>query len=409
MAGSAHTAGYREYMAFEHTWRWFGPNDPITLREIKQVGVTGIVTALHHIPVGEIWPVDEIMKRKHEIEKAGLTWSVVESLPVHENIKKGSPDRHELINKYRESMQNLAQCGIKTLCYNFMPVLDWSRTDLGVRTKYGTITTKFEQKVFAAFDLFILDRPGAEKDYTPEIITESKVYFKNLGNDEKERLIKTILFGLPGSLFTLSLKDFKKAVIEYNNIGEEAVRENLNIFIKEIAPAAEEYGLFLAIHPDDPPWTLLGLPRVAGTQKNIEKIIGAYDSIYNGITFCTGSLGAGFNNDLCNMVKTFANKINFAHLRSLERDEKGNFTELWHLEGDIDLYSIMKELLIEQNRRKQSGITRPIMPMRPDHGQLMLFELEKKGIYPGYSLLGRMRGLSELKGLELGIRRSLNL
>ncbi|MBN1905288.1 MAG: mannonate dehydratase [Deltaproteobacteria bacterium] len=396
-------------MAFEHTWRWFGPNDPITLREIKQVGVTGIVTALHHIPVGEIWTIDEIMKRKHEIEKAGLTWSVVESLPVHENIKKGSKEQPELIRKYRESMYNLAQCGIRTICYNFMPVLDWSRTDLNVPTKDGTITTRFDQKAFAAFDLYILNRPNAEKDYSPEIITEAEIYFKNLGSAEKEWLIKTILFGLPGSLFTLSLNDFKKAVIEYNSIGEEAVRENLYKFIREVAPAAEEYGLFLAIHPDDPPWTLLGLPRVAGSRKDIEKILDAYDSIHNGITFCTGSLGAGFNNDLTNMVRAFANKINFAHLRSLVRDETGNFIESSHLEGDIDLYTIMKELLIEQKGREQSGMDRPVMPMRPDHGQLMLFELEKNGIYPGYSLLGRMRGLSELKGLELGITRSINL
>lgn len=396
-------------MAFEHTWRWFGPNDPITLREIKQVGVTGIVTALHHIPVGEVWTIDEIMKRKHEIEKAGLTWSVVESLPVHENIKKGSKEWPELIRKYRESMKNLAQCGIRTICYNFMPVLDWSRTDLNVPTKDGTITTRFDQKAFAAFDLYILNRPNAEKDYSPEIITEAEIYFKNLGSAEKEGLTKTILFGLPGSLFTLSLNDFKKAVIEYNSIGEETVRENLYKFIMEVAPAAEEYGLFLAIHPDDPPWTLLGLPRVAGSRKDIEKILDAYDSIHNGITFCTGSLGAGINNDLTNMVRAFADKINFAHLRSLERDESGNFIESAHLEGDIDLYTIMKELLIEQKGREQSDVDRPVMPMRPDHGQLMLFELDKKGIYPGYSLLGRMRGLFELKGLELGIIRSINL
>ncbi|NLD37762.1 MAG: mannonate dehydratase [Desulfatiglans sp.] len=396
-------------MAFEHTWRWFGPNDSITLKEIKQVGVTGIVTALHHIPVGEVWTVDEIMRRKNEIEKAGLTWSVVESLPVHENIKKGTKERPELIRKYMESMKNLAKCGIRTICYNFMPVLDWSRTDLNVPTKDGTITTRFEQKVFAAFDLFILDRPNAEKDYSAEIIREAEIFFNNLGNAEKEGLIKTILFGLPGSLFTLSLKDFKKAVIEYNSIGEEVVRENLYKFIREVAPAAEEYGLFLAIHPDDPPWTLLGLPRVAGTKNDLEKIIAAYDSIHNGITFCTGSLGAGFNNDLINMVRAFRGKINFAHLRSLERDETGNFIESSHLEGDIDLYAIMKELLTEQKVREESGVDRPVMPMRPDHGQLMLFELDKKGIYPGYSLLGRMRGLFELKGLELGIIRSLNL
>lgn len=396
-------------MAFEHTWRWFGPNDPITLREIKQVGVTGIVTALHHIPVGEVWTVQEIMHRRHEIEKAGLTWSVVESLPVHENIKKGSKDQPELIRKYKESMQNLAHCGIRTICYNFMPVLDWSRTDLNVPTKEGTITTRFDQKAFAAFDLFILERPGAEKDYSPEILSDAEIYYKNLNDDEKERLIKTILFGLPGSLFTLSLNDFKNAVIEYNSVGEEAVRENLYRFIREIAPAAEECGLFMAIHPDDPPWTLLGLPRVAGSRKDIEMLLGAYDSIHNGITFCTGSLGAGINNELISMARAFAGKINFAHLRNIKRDKAGNFIESSHLEGDIDLYAVMKELLIEQKGREQSGAKRPVMPVRPDHGQLMLFELDKKGIYPGYSLLGRMKGLSELKGLELGIIRSLNL
>ena len=396
-------------MIFEHTWRWFGPGDPISLKEIRQVGVTGIVTALHHIPVGETWSIEEIVKRKNIIEREGLKWSVVESLPVHENIKKGSDNCSILIENYRQSIRNLAACGIKTVCYNFMPVLDWSRTGLSVETKDGTITTRFESAVFAAFDLYILKRPEAEKDYSFDLIKNAEIYYKNMSDDENDELIRTILFGLPGSLETLPFEDFKNAVLEYNRIGEAKVRENLYNFIMEIIPAAEESGVLMAIHPDDPPWPLLGLPRVAGTKQDLLNIIGACDSPSNGITFCTGSLGAGYKNDLMDMVKTFAHRINFVHLRSLERDEKGNFTETWHLEGDMDIYSIMKELLIEQKRREASGIKNFKIPMRPDHGQLMLFEKDKKGIYPGYSLLGRMRGLAELRGLELGIIRSLDL
>ena len=388
MAASVCSVGYK--MGFEHTWRWFGPNDPISLDEIKQTGATGIVTALHHIPVGKIWSLEE-------------------SLPVHENIKKGTNDSPDLIDNYKESIRNLAECNIRTICYNFMPVLDWSRTNLEVETQDGAITTRFETKAFAAFDLFILERPDAEKDYPPEIKHDAQIYFENMSDADKEKLTRTILFGLPGSLDTLSLTDFKNAVFEYNRLGEAKVRENLYHFIGEITPVAENSGVLMAIHPDDPPWTLLGLPRVAGTKSDIKKLLEAYDSPSNGITFCAGSLGAGYNNDLIDMLKAFAPKINFVHLRSLVRDNGGNFTESWHLEGDIDLYTIMKELLIEQNRRKDSGRKEYKIPMRPDHGKLMLFEKDKKGIYPGYSLLGRMRGLAELRGLELGIMRSLDL
>lgn len=396
-------------MSFEHTWRWFGPNDSVSLKEIKQIGVKGIVTALHHIPVGDIWPAEEIVKRKKIIEDEGLRWSVVESLPVHEDIKKGSDNSSILIENYKQSIRNLAECSIRTVCYNFMPVLDWSRTSLKVETEDGTITTGFEANTFAAFDLFILERPGAEKDYSPDIIREAETYYYNMNEDEKDELTRTILFGLPGSLETLPFEVFRNAVLDYNRIGEVKVRENLYHFIREIIPAAEESGVFMAIHPDDPPWTLLGLPRVAGSKQDIEKLLDAYDSTANGITFCTGSLGAGYRNDLIDMVKTFAPKINFVHLRSLERDDQGNFIESRHLEGDVDLYTIMKELLIEQKRREESGEKNFTIPMRPDHGQLMLFEKDKEDIYPGYSLLGRMRGLAELRGLELGIKRSLDL
>jgi mannonate dehydratase len=396
-------------MGFEHTWRWFGPKDPISLKEIRQIGITGIVTALHHIPVGELWTIDEIQERINIIESEGLNWSVVESLPVHENIKKGSDNSPNLIENYRQSIRHLAECGIKTICYNFMPVLDWSRTNLKAETKDGAITTKFESKVFAAFDLFILKRPGAEEDYSSEIIDEAKVLFNNMTDDEKNELTHTILYGLPGSMDTLSFDDLKKAVIEYNSIGEAKVRESLYHFIKEIMPVAEKSNVQMAIHPDDPPWTLLGLPRVAGTKQDMEKILDAFDSPSNGITFCTGSLGAGYHNDLLDMVKSFAHRINFIHLRSVERDKDGNFIESYHLGGDVDLYSIMKELLIEQKRREALGRIDFKIPMRPDHGHLMLSEIGKDGIYPGYSLLGRMRGLAELRGLELGIIRALGL
>ncbi len=396
-------------MSFEYTWRWFGPNDTVTLDEIKQVGVTGIVTALHQIPVGEIWPVEDILERKKILKKKGLKWSVVESLPVHEDIKKGNKTRDSLIENYKQSIKNLSQCGIHTICYNFMPVLDWSRTNLKIAQENGTITTGFDPKQFAAFDLFILKRPGAEKDYSEKIIKDARKYYDNISRDEIEELTGTILYGLPGSLEKLSIDDFRSAVLEYNRIGEEKVRENLCHFIREITPTAEQYGVFLAIHPDDPPWTLLGLPRVAGTKKDLEKILQAYDSPSNGITFCTGSLGARYNNDIPDMVKAFAPRINFIHLRSLVRDVDGNFTESGHLEGDIDIYTVIKELLIEQNHRRVKSNKDIKIPVRPDHGQLMLFEKEKEGIYPGYSLLGRMKGLAEIKGLELGISKSLNL
>lgn len=396
-------------MTFEHTWRWFGPDDPISLMEIKQTGVTGIVTALHHIPVGQIWTIDEILKRKHIIESESLKWSVVESLPVHENIKKGRDDGSNLLDNYKQSIHNLAECGVKTICYNFMPVLDWSRTHLKATTKDGTVTTRFESKAFAAFDLFILKRPGAEKDYSRKTLDGAEAFFKHITEDEKQTLTETILLGLPGSMASLSFEDFKNAVLEYNRIGEAQVRENLYHFIKEIMPVAEEADVLMAIHPDDPPWQLLGLPRVAGTKQDMEKIVETYDSFSNGITFCTGSFGAGYHNDLLDLANTFSPKINFIHLRSLIRDEAGNFMETHHLEGDVDIYSIMKALLFEQKRRKASGRKDIRIPMRPDHGHLMLSEIDKDGIYPGYSLLGRMRALAELRGLELGLVRSLDL
>ena len=396
-------------MPFEQTWRWFGPKDPVSLKEAKQAGVDGIVTALHDIPVGEVWPSDAISKRKEIIEAEGLHWSVAESVPVHENIKKRTGDYRRLIENYKESTRNLGRCGIRTICYNFMPVLDWSRTDLHVTFRDGSITTKFEIRAFAAFDLFILKRHDAEKNYTNKQIADAKDFFETLGEGQKEELKRTILFGLPGSLQAYTLEEFRSAIGEYENIGEDDLRENLLSFIKEIIPAAEESGVFMGIHPDDPPWSLLGLPRVVRNEEDVEKILGVIDSPANGLTLCTGSFGAGYHNDLVAMAKRFAERINFVHLRNVTRNAAGDFLEENHLEGDIDIYGVMRTLLLEQKRRADLGMANKRMPMRPDHGHLMLPDQHKEGIYPGYSLYGRMRALAELRGMELGIVRSLGL
>jgi len=394
-------------MMFKQTLRWFGPQDPITLKEIKQTGATGIVTALHHIPVGKVWSIEEINKRKNEIEAEGLTWSVVESLPVHENIKKRNDNYQELIKNYRQSIINLSKCGISTICYNFMPVLDWSRTNLRVVNRDGSITSKFVSNIFRAFDVFILKRDNVEKEYTHEQIDEARFYYESLTQKDKDWLTETILYGLPGSLDVYTLDEFRKAISEYDEIGDKELRENLYYFINEILPTAEELNVRMAIHPDDPPWSLLGLPRIVGNRNDFEKIVSAYDSYSNGFTFCTGSLGASIKNDIVDMTKTFADRINFVHLRNVSRDKQNNFKEEYHLEGEIDLYNVMRELLLEQKRRKEERRKDYIIPLRPDHGHLMIPEMNKAGIYPGYSLFGRMRGLAELRGMELAILKSL--
>ncbi|MGA7160947.1 MAG: mannonate dehydratase [Bacteroidota bacterium] len=396
-------------MPFEHTWRWFGPNDPVTLNEAKQAGAAGIVTALHDIPVGEVWPLNAIMKRKQLIEAEGLRWSVAESVPVHEDIKKRKGDHRRFIENYKESIRNLGRSGIETVCYNFMPVLDWSRTDLRVVFRDGSITTKFEMRAFAAFDLFILKRRNAEKSYSTKQFADAKHYYESLNDKQKEELKRTVLLGLPGSLQAYTLEEFRAAVGEYDSIGENELRENLRSFIKEIVPVAEEAGAFMAIHPDDPPWSLLGLPRVVRNQTDVDQILGVIDSPANGLTLCTGSFGAGYQNDLVEMAERFARKINFVHLRNVARNAEGDFLEENHLEGDIDIYGVMRGLLVEQKRRADLGTTNKRMPMRPDHGHLMIPDQHTEGIYPGYSLFGRMRALAELRGMELGILRSLRL
>ena len=396
-------------MSFEQTWRWFGPNDPCSLKEIKQTGATGIVTALHQVPVGEVWPVDEIMKRKRLIESEGFSWSVTESVPVHEDIKKRNGNYRRYIENYTGTLRNLARCGVDIVCYNFMPVFDWLRTDLRVVFGDGSITTKFERKVLAAFDIHMLKREGAEKDYTEEQLREGKAHYERMGSEEKEKLLQTILLGLPGSLEAYTLDAFREALGKYDTIGDAELRGNLCEFIREITPAAEEDGVLLGIHPDDPPFPLFGLPRVVSNKKDFEQILAASDSPSNGLTFCPGSLVASPDNDIVDMAESFAKRINFIHLRNVKRDGKGGFIEDNHLDGDVDMYGVMKPLVIEQSRRASLGLKSARMPMRPDHGHLMIPDMNRQGIYPGYSLFGRMRGLAELRGLELGIRRSIGL
>ena len=392
---------------FEYTWRWFGPNDPVSLKEIKQTGATGIVTALHQIPIGEVWTIKEIQKRKQMIDAEDFRWSVVESVPVHEDIKKRSGNYKKYIENYKRSLRNLSQCGIDRVCYNFMPVLDWSRTELNVQFKDGTLTSKFELKSMAAFDMFILKRPGAENDYNDNIIDKAVKYFSSLNEYGKEKLKSTILLGLPGSNEAYTLDEFRKAIAVYQNISEAELLNNLQEFVKEIVPIAEEYNILLGIHPDDPPMSLLGLPRVVGSKENLQKILEVSDSLNNGLTFCTGSLGAGYNNDPVDIAKSFSERINFVHLRNVNRKPEGDFIEVAHLDGDVDMYGVMKVFVEEQFNRAKNGRKDAHIPIRPDHGLLMLDDKDKKNIYPGYSLYGRMKALAELRGLETGIRLSL--
>ena len=389
------------------TWRWYGPKDPVTLTEIKQTGASGIVTALHHIPNGEIWTVDEIQKRQTEIESYGLKWSVVESVPVHEDIKKQTGDFQRHIENYKVTLQNLGECGIETVCYNFMPVLDWARTDVKFPYSDGSYALMFDPVAFAAFDLFILKRPDAEADYKPEMIEKAKSHFNSLSKEKSAELTGTILQGLPGSEESFSLDEFQQILDEYKNIDAKKLTEHLHYFIREINPTAESAGVRMAIHPDDPPWPLLGLPRVMSTLENALNLINVVDSPSNGITLCTGSFGAGHFNNLVEIAKNLAHRINFVHLRNVHRKPDGYFMEANHLNGDIDMYNIVKVLLEEQHKREKEGRTDRQIPMRPDHGHLMLDYIKKAKTYPGYSLIGRMKGLAELRGLQLGIEKTL--
>lgn len=388
------------------TWRWYGPNDAVSLAEIKQTGATGVVTSLYHIPCGDVWPVDEIRERQQLIEEAGLRWSVVESVNVHESIKTAAADREDYLEKYRQTLKNLAECGIHTVCYNFMPVLDWTRTHLAFPVADGSLALRCDVRALAAFDLYVLERPEAQDDYSEEQKTAAQEFLRTLNEDERLILQRTIMAGLPGTDEVYEPEEFRQHLAAYEHIDALQLKENLFYFLRAVVPTAESLGIKLCIHPDDPPFPVMGLPRIVSTEADLKELIAAAPSPSNGITFCTGSLGGRGDNDLSGIVEHLGQHIHFIHLRNVQREPDGSFYEADHLDGSNDMFAVMCALIAEQQSRQESGRDDLSIPMRPDHGHQTSFDADRTFV-PGYSGVGRLRGLAELRGLELGIRRMM--